>query len=225
MKLDAPSSSPSRPSTWPGGKRRARSRRGWLFIIAVVIAAHLLFILYFQTEYFEIFRTEIRGDEGGSDFVTLDRPFLLIPYPQVWEPAPPTTPTLETTDDDDDTPLVLDRIGEPSRDIEAPRGAPAGMGDGRPGPRRATVEPKPLFIPWPAYPADAPDNIRGTVELLVYVNENGTVDEIRIARGLPHESLNRTAVDAARRMRFVPGEEKGAPTAMWVRLSIGFQPR
>jgi len=120
---------------------------------------------------------------------------------------------------------VLDDIGEPSTDIEPIRSAGGGVSDGRPGPRRAVVEPKPLFIPWPAYPKNVPDDIKGTVELMLYVDETGVVKEIRVSRGLSREELNRTAVEAARRIRFIPGEEKGVPTAMWVRLSIGFQPR
>ena len=204
--------------------RRSRTLRGWMLIIAATLLFHLVFFLFFKTEYLEIFRTEIAGDEGTSEYVLLDRPFSLIPYPELPEPVIVSEP-VESAEGEETERSILDDLGEPAGDIEPIRRPAGGGSDGLPGPRRTVVEPKPLFIPWPAYPDDAPDDIRGSVELLLYVDERGIVREIRVSRGLAHESLNRTAVEAARRIRFVPGEEKGVPTAMWIRLSIGFQPR
>lgn len=204
--------------------RRSRSRRDWTFIVAAVLIAHIMFFLFFKTEYLEVFRSEIAGDEGTSQHILLDRPFSLVPYPE--RPEQISVPEPLAADEGERVePSILDEIGEPVSDIQPIRSSGGGGSDGRPGPRRTVVEPKPLFIPWPAYPDDAPDAIKGSVELMLYVDENGIVQEIRVARGLPHESLNRTAVESARRIRFIPGEEKGAPAAMWVRLSIGFQPR
>lgn len=195
-----------------------------MIIVFAAILAHLVFFLFFKTEYLEIFRTEIQGDEGTSEYVLFDRPFSLIPYPEPAEPVVVVEPVVSEEGERVERSIV-DEIGEPSSDIEPIRRPGGGGSDGRPGPRRTFVEPKPLFIPWPAYPDGAPDDIKGAVELMLFVDEKGIVREIRVARGLPHEALNRTAVDAARRIRFIPGEEKGVPTAMWVRLSIGFQPR
>lgn len=209
-----------------GGRRRHRGRRGreWIVIIAVALIAHLVFFILFKAEYLEIFRSEQPGNEGTSDYILLDRPFSLIPYPELPEPSavpePVTTDAIEHAERS-----ILDEIAEPSSYVEPMRGSAGGGSTGRPGPRRTAVEPKPLFIPWPSWPDGVPENVKGSVELLLYVDEEGIVREVRVNRGLPYEALNRTAIDAARRIRFVPGEEKGVPTAMWVRLSIGFQPR
>lgn len=224
MKAETREAQPGGVSVLPVRRRRSRSRPEWLLIIAAVLCAHLVFFLFFKTEYLEFFRKEIAGDDGTSDFVVMDRPFALIPYLEGAEP--PAVPDPVAADDGEQVQRsVLDDIGEPAAEIEPIRRSGGAGSDGRPGPRRSVVEPKPLFIPWPAYPDGAPDDIRGTVDLMLYVDESGIVKEIRVARGLPHESLNRTAVEAASRIRFIPGEEKGAPAAMWVRLSIGFQPR
>jgi TonB family protein len=96
---------------------------------------------------------------------------------------------------------------------------------GRKGSRRNTVEPKPLYIPWPKYPEGVRETADGRVELLIYVNEKGEVENVKVTKRLPQEPLNQTAIYAARKIRFTPGLEKGVPTAMWVRLTIGFQPR
>ena len=63
------------------------------------------------------------------------------------------------------------------------------------------------------------------MELLLFVDKEGLVREIKLSMGLPNDLLNATAIEAARDIRFVPGEIKGVPTAMWIRLTIGFQPR
>jgi TonB family protein len=104
------------------------------------------------------------------------------------------------------------------------RGGGWGGGVGR-GSRNATVEPKPLYIPWPKYPAGMKAVTRGSVELSLLINTRGEGEDLEIIRSLPLEELNAVAVQAARRIRFTPGSINGVRTSMWVRLTIGFQPR
>ena len=129
------------------------------------------------------------------------------------------------TDQDFEQILIVDEIGEPPSELIPLEGGASGGSDGRPGARRTTVEPKPLFIPWPKYPEGVDGPVEGKVELLLFVDENGEVREVRLSQGLPQMILNRVAIEAARRIRFTPGMDKGVPAAMWVRLTIGFQPR
>lgn len=93
------------------------------------------------------------------------------------------------------------------------------------GSRNATVEPKPLYIPWPKYPARMKGTPRGSVELLLLVNTRGEVEDLKITQRLPAEELNDIAVQAARKIRFTPGLINGVRSSMWVHLVIGFQPR
>jgi TonB family protein len=99
-----------------------------------------------------------------------------------------------------------------------------GGGVGR-GSRNAVVEPKPLYIPWPKYPAGTKAVPHGSVELLLLIDTRGEVEDLKIARSLPVEELNAVAVQAARKIRFTPGSINGTRASMWVRLTIGFQPR
>ncbi len=205
--------------------KRHRKGKDWLIIIGAAVILHLLLFLFLKLEYLEIFRAETPGDDGSSEYFFNNRPFSLIPYPEdvilpdIIDPAavPEINPVKYS---------ILDELGEPDVDIKPIyRGGKTGGSDGRTSPERNTVEPKPLFLPWPKYPNGIRKNVKGKVELLLFVNEKGEVDEIKISRGLPQKSLNNAAIEAAKKIRFIPGQVRGIPTAMWVRLTIGFQPR
>jgi TonB family protein len=211
-------------------KRRAfrdhgRSRKGWILIIGAALLAHLAIFIFFKLEYLEVFRVEPPGEEGTSDFVYIDKPFSLLPYPD-FPQAVVVEEQLQVTEEEERESTIMDELGEPALTIDPiQRGGRSGGSDGRPGPRRTTIEPKPINISLPTIPDDISGEIDGGVELLLYVNVQGEVEEIRMARPMNEESLNRTAIAAARRYRFIPGEIKGVPTAMWVRVTIGFRPR
>lgn len=195
--------------------------RIWIAIIAIVIILHLAFFTFFKIRYLSIFRTDLPGDEGQSRFPSPDAPFS---YVQLYEKSEPTpiierTPTMEEAIDEA---TFLDELGEISTEL-LPIKRSGGGSPGLAGKKRATVEPKPLYIPWPRYPKDFKGSREGSVELLLFVSEKGAVENVKLSRGLPHEELNRIAVGAARKIRFTPGTEKGVPTSMWVKLTIAFQ--
>ena len=204
---------------------RGRSGKGWLLIIAATLAVHLIIFLFFKLEYLEVFRTEPPGEEGTSEYFYIDRPFSVVPYPDFPQAVLVEEQATETEEEDHEK-SVLDDVGEPSLTIDPIQsGGRSGGSDGRPGPRRTTVEPKPINISLPTIPDGINGEIDGGVELLLFVNIQGEVEDIKLARGMEQESLNRTAMEAARTYKFIPGEIKGVPTAMWVRVTIGFRPR
>ena len=190
-------------------------------IVAVVIAIHLAFFIFFKTSYLRIFKTELPGEEGESTFPSLDAPFSLVQIydrnenPVTVESEPAIEKAIEEA-------TFLDELGEISTEL-IPIERSGGGSSGLAGDRKATVEPKPLYIPWPRYPDDFKGSRAGSVELLLYVNENGDVENVKLSRGLPQDELNRIAMGAARKIRFTPGTEEGVPAAMWVKLTIAFQ--
>ncbi len=194
-----------------------------MVIIAIAVLAHLAFFVFFKTHYLQIFKTQLKIDEGKSSFPSLDRPFSLVPLRDQPDNKE-ITRTTQTMKEPQTEKFVLDELGKPSMELFPLKKTSSG-GVGRTGPRRTTVQPKPLFIPWPKYPEEIKETVEGSVELLLYVDEEGKVEKVKIHRGLPHKVLNRVAVDAAWKIRFIPGREKGVPASMWVRLTIGFQQR
>ncbi len=203
----------------------SRTRKGWLLIIGATLLVHLAIFAFFKLEYLEVLRTKPPGDEGTSDFVYINRPFSLIPYPD-FPQAVIVEEQPSDTEEEDRERSFIEELGEPSLTIDPIQsGSRSGGSDGRPGPRLTTVEPKPINISLPTIPDDINGEINGGVELLLFVNVQGEVEEIRLAKGMRQESLNRTAIEAARRYKFIPGEIRGVPTSMWVRVTIGFRPR
>lgn len=195
--------------------------REWIVIISIAIILHLAFFTFFKTRYLRIFQTELPGEEGESTFPGLDTPFSFVQlYEKTEAPlAVERTPTIEKAIDEA---TFLDELGEISTEL-LPIERSGGGSPGLAGNRKATVEPKPLYIPWPRYPKGFKGSRVGSVELLLYVNEDGEVENVKLSRGLPHEELNRIAIGSARKIRFTPGTEKGIPTSMWVKLTIAFQ--
>jgi TonB family protein len=202
------------------------TRRQWAVIIASVIVLHAAFILLFKPRYLAVFKTELPpGEESTDRYPFLDNPIHVLSLSL--EPRPAAAVTEKETAERQESAEEAARIealGEPQSEMLPMKGG-GGGGGGTRGSRNATVEPKPLYIPWPKYPAGLKQLPQGRVELMLLINEKGEVDDVKITRTLPLDELNRIAVEAARKIRFTPGTEQGIRKPMWVRLAIGFQPR
>jgi protein TonB len=75
----------------------------------------------------------------------------------------------------------------------------------------------------PAYPLDARRRReQGTVKLLVLVGPDGHVADIRLAGSSGSDSLDRAALSAVKRWRWVPQRQAGAPVAVRGYVTIPF---
>ncbi len=84
-----------------------------------------------------------------------------------------------------------------------------------------TVRPQILGRPTPDYTDEARRNqIEGSVKVSVLLKADGTVSEVKVARGLGY-GLDEKAVEAARQLRFVPAQKDGH--AVSVRLFLEFK--
>jgi TonB family protein len=86
------------------------------------------------------------------------------------------------------------------------------------------VERKAILIikPAPAYTEDARKNaITGTVVLKVIFSSNGSVVNIRTVSCLPY-GLTEKAIDAARKIKFIPAAKDGKFVSMWMQLEYNF---
>ena len=101
----------------------------------------------------------------------------------------------------------------------------AGTGEGS---ATGEVLARPLYQtnPPPPYPRMAWKlGHEGVVLLEVLVSVAGTVDDLRIAVGSGHESLDAAALAAVRSWRFSAGRRNGQPMAMRVRVPVRFSLR
>ena len=58
--------------------------------------------------------------------------------------------------------------------------------------------------------------------LRVFIDAEGSPQQIEIRQSSGYERLDQQALDAVRRWRFVPGKRNGVPEAMWNIVPINF---
>lgn len=76
--------------------------------------------------------------------------------------------------------------------------------------------------PQPMYTDQARDHaVTGTVVLKVVLSSSGDVNNIRIVSGLPF-GLTERAIDAARKIKFIPAVKDGKFVSMWIQLEYNF---
>ena len=75
----------------------------------------------------------------------------------------------------------------------------------------------------PEYPLDAREkNITGTVVLTLTVDHEGLPQNIQVKRAV-YPSLDQSAIEAARKMRFEPALKDGQPVSMFISVEFDFQ--
>jgi TonB family protein len=85
-----------------------------------------------------------------------------------------------------------------------------------------TARPQILGRPVPGYTEEARRaQIEGAVRLSVVLNANGTVSDIRVARGLGY-GLDEKAIEAARQLQFVPAQKDGHTVSVRVFIEFKF---
>ena len=90
--------------------------------------------------------------------------------------------------------------------------------------RKDIVPPKELRQPLVQYPPISYDNAEeGTVTLLLAVQTDGSISDIRIARSSGHPRLDAAAVRSLRRAKFQPATCHGKPIAMRIHQSFVFK--
>ena len=90
--------------------------------------------------------------------------------------------------------------------------------------RKDIVPPKELRRPSVQYPpASQNDGDEGTVTLLLAVQTDGSISDIRIARSSGYQRLDAAAVRSLRQAKFQPATCHGKPIAMRIRQSFRFE--
>ncbi len=83
----------------------------------------------------------------------------------------------------------------------------------------------PKIVHWakPTYPEIARRaQIEGTVIVKVLVGPDGSVKDAQILQGI-NPMLNRAALEAARKCKFIPGKQRNIPVKAWMALPFAFR--
>lgn len=67
--------------------------------------------------------------------------------------------------------------------------------------------------------------LRGTVRLRVFINENGTVDDVHVVRAEPPGEFEEAAIAAARKLVYTPALRHGRPAKSQKLIEVTFDPR
>ena len=90
--------------------------------------------------------------------------------------------------------------------------------------KEVTTKARLISKPKPHYTEDARWNLTsGTVVLRVVFSKTGEVNSINVVADLP-DGLTEQAINAARRIKFVPATKDGKPVSMWMQLEYNFTP-
>jgi TonB family protein len=103
------------------------------------------------------------------------------------------------------------------------RNPAAGLDDrSAPQAMSASLKPTILYMPKASYTEDARRNrIEGVVVLNVVFAPNGAINSISVVHGLP-DGLTEKAIEAARKIRFQPAVNNGAPVSVRGDISFTF---
>jgi TonB family protein len=89
-------------------------------------------------------------------------------------------------------------------------------------PREVETKARILTRPEPSYTEEARKNqVRGTVVLRAILAFDGKVRGIRVVSGLP-DGLTFRAIDAVRKIKFIPATIKGKPVSQYVQIEYNF---
>ncbi len=134
---------------------------------------------------------------------------------------PPTAPPPEPTE------VVVAREEPPApREAAAPVPEPEVSRGDLVGPGPGVVEPVLVAPPRIQYPPMArQQKVAGRVVILVLVNENGTVSDARLQKGLGGRSgIDPIVLEAVRGSRFRPATKNGVPVKMWRTVVVDIKP-
>jgi len=188
----------------------------WSAVIAVI----LVLVFFLVTPRYTPNPYRLRQEE--LEIVEMDQQDVIeLPPPPVEAPPPPrvieAAPDDEVTDDVDiaDTLMDIDDAiasALPTYDVGGGGGFVA-----------SSEKPKLIrFVP-PDYPEMARmSQIEGTVIVKVLVGSDGNVKDAQIIQGV-HPMLNKAALAAARKAKFLPGKQRDIPVKAWMAIPYNFK--
>ncbi len=150
-----------------------------------------------------------------------DQEIIDIPPPP--KEAPPPPKVIEAAPDDEVSDDV--EIADTLMDLDTAITSSMPSFDLNEGTGFVASSENPKIIQWakPEYPEIARRaQIEGTVVVKVLVGPDGSVKDAQILQGV-NPMLNKAAIAAARRCKFLPGKQRNIPVKAWMALPFAFR--
>ena len=143
---------------------------------------------------------------------------------QIDNTPPPARPSIPVPSDDEDIDddITLDELDfDDFSNMDAPPPPPS-------GPKVAFIPydlaPRPKSAIRPIYPEIAQEaGIEGVVVVQAFIDEKGRVKETIILKGVPNTGLDEAAMEAIRKTKFQPAEQRERPVAVWISIPVNFR--
>lgn len=149
-----------------------------------------------------------------------DQEIIDIPPPPVEAPPPPkvieAAPDDEVTDDVD----IADTLMDLDMAISSSMGSFQVVDDGF-----VASSTNPIITYWakPKYPEVARmAQVEGTVVVKVLVGPDGSVLQAQVIQSV-HPLVNKAAIEAAYKCKFIPGKQRNIPVKAWMALPFNFR--
>jgi TonB family protein len=211
------------------------NRRRLRWALAVALLAHLaLFFIAFP----EIQRQPLKVGSRQQQVYVIQPVRFQPPPPQVQQPIPKRKakkiPIPDPTPDEPEPIREVDKL-EVESDLELtdgievpfdiPPGPPA-VGPYGPGEVMQVagnvLAPEKIYAPTPTYSEEAREaRIQGVVILQAIIDEEGTVAELKVIKGLPFQ-LTENTLETVKNWRFRPATLEGQPVPVYYNLTVSF---
>ena len=207
-------------------------------IILSVVLFHAIALWALQTGLLRRAAEIVIPAQVLAEFITPPAPEAKEPPPTV-QPPPKPVPRQPVVRQQAPRPVAKpDPIPAPNAPMGVAEAVPAPVTEAPPTPAAPPAPPSPpapprielpssnagyLNNPKPTYPAISRRlGEQGKVVLRVFIDAEGSPQQIEIRQSSGYERLDQQALDAVRRWRFVPGKRNGVPEAMWNIVPINF---
>jgi len=206
---------------------RSRSRY-WAGFILAAIAVQILLFLAIRQPFLDLFRKDVSQSAGASspqasfpDAIVAITIEIEGEEPMLEQPEEETAPHPPAESDSPERPGrgtsrianidILDITGEAQAPLPS-----------QPSGRRTAVPPRPIEITWPET-KDLGHCLDLQINIDILVSATGEVLDVKpVSNDFPRDCID-AALDAARRIKFRPGQIKGVPAEMTTRLRIDFR--
>jgi hypothetical protein len=209
----------------PSAGRRGNPRY-WILIVLIAVVVHLAILFGLKPHYFNVFKKTI-DDDIASSSRPASFPNAIIAITVDVEGEEPVPVEIRQS------PTVLresfvDNVDSPNEEESRPDDLLEILGDAqtplpsRPSTHAAVIPPRPVEITWPE--TENLGHCLGIhIDVRIHVGENGEILRVEPVDGTVPGDCAIAAVNAARRIVFLPGTIDGRPKEMWTEIRIDFR--
>ena len=187
--------------------------------VTIGVILFLTFMFYFFPRFL--------GEGERTNFTIVDEieTFDIPQTEQIKIPEPPARPSVPIASEDeffDEDITIEDTDFDDFDDWDAPPPPPSG------GPKVKFIPydkpPKPIIPIRPRYPEIAQEaGIEGTIYIQFFINDQGSVTEAWVQKGIPNTGLDEAALSAVKKSKWKPAQQRDKKVGVWQTVPVKFE--